>query len=1089
MLRVIREQEPTKPSTKLSTAEGLPTLAANRGSEPAKLTKLVRGELDWIVMKALEKDRNRRYETANGFAMDVQRYLAYEPVLACPPSAGYRLRKFTRRNKGTLTFIGLIFFFFVLLGSGIGWIARDRTARRALATESFDAALTQSRAFMKDENWPEAKAAAQRAKGLLSGAGGDETLQQNLEQVEADQAMVQKLELARLQQTEVKDEHYDVVRSDPAYAEAFRDYNLPVNELEPDEIARRVAASAIREQLLGALMDWARVQTNPVDRQKLGAVIRLADSDPWRRQLYEMLDRKDYAGLVRLSQEPQALGQPPVRLVALGNILARSDVQAAVNFLRRAQKRHPNDFWINHELAVQLVTLGPDYRHDALRYHTANVALRPLSPGAHYNLGLALHRKGQLDEAIAEFRETIRLKKDSAAAHGELGSALLDRGQLDEAIAECREAIRLNPNFAEAHCNLGTARSEMGQLDEAIAEFRAAILVKKDLAMAHNNLGNALREKGQLDEAIAEFWEAIRLKTGFALAHNNLGGALLDKGQLDEAIAECRAAILLQKDLAMAHNNLGSALRVKGRMDEAIAEAREAIRLNPIFAEAHCTLGTVLGDKGRRDEAIAEYREAIRLKKDYATAHYNLGNALHAKGRLDEAIAEYREAIRLKTDYALAHNNLGNALHAKGRLDEAIAEYREAIRLKKDYAMAHKNLGSALREKGQLDEAFAEIREAIRLKKDYAAAHYELGIALQEKGQLDEAIAECREAIRLNPNLAEAHCNLGIALHAKGRRDEAIAEYREAIRLKKAEPLFHNNLGNALLEKGKLDETITEFRESIRLNKANPLAHYNMGNALHAKGRLDEAISEFREAIRQNPDYAEAHCNLGDVLRKLGRFEESLTEFRLGHDLGSRKPGWRYPSEQWLRAAERLASLQKRLPKIIQGKDQPADAGERLTVAILCQLHKKLYANAACWYGKAFAAEPKLADDLRSGNRYNAACAAALAAAGKGSDAARLDEKVRVGLRKQALGWLRADLALWAAQRDSGEAESRAAARKALRHWQEDTDLASLRDPDAVAKLPPPERAACLKLWADVENTIARTNPAAPPTGKATKGP
>ena len=100
MLRVIREQEPSKPSTKLSTAEGLPTLAANRGTEPAKLTKLVRGELDWIVMKALEKDRNRRYETANGFAMDVQRYLADEPVQACPPSAGYRLRKFLQRHKG-----------------------------------------------------------------------------------------------------------------------------------------------------------------------------------------------------------------------------------------------------------------------------------------------------------------------------------------------------------------------------------------------------------------------------------------------------------------------------------------------------------------------------------------------------------------------------------------------------------------------------------------------------------------------------------------------------------------------------------------------------------------------------------------------------------------------------------------------------------------------------------------------------------------------------------------------------------------------------------------------------------------------------
>src|SRR5207244_9131825 len=82
MLRVIREQEPSKPSTKLSTAEGLPTLAANRGTEPKRLTALVRGELDWIVMKALEKDRSRRYETANGFAAAVQRYLAEEQVQA-----------------------------------------------------------------------------------------------------------------------------------------------------------------------------------------------------------------------------------------------------------------------------------------------------------------------------------------------------------------------------------------------------------------------------------------------------------------------------------------------------------------------------------------------------------------------------------------------------------------------------------------------------------------------------------------------------------------------------------------------------------------------------------------------------------------------------------------------------------------------------------------------------------------------------------------------------------------------------------------------------------------------------------------------
>src|SRR5881227_4242220 len=101
ILRMIKEEEPPKPSTRLSdSGEALASISAQRHTEPAKLAKLMRGELDWIVMKCLEKDRNRRFETANGLARDVQHYLADEPVLACPPSAWYRLRKFLRRYKG-----------------------------------------------------------------------------------------------------------------------------------------------------------------------------------------------------------------------------------------------------------------------------------------------------------------------------------------------------------------------------------------------------------------------------------------------------------------------------------------------------------------------------------------------------------------------------------------------------------------------------------------------------------------------------------------------------------------------------------------------------------------------------------------------------------------------------------------------------------------------------------------------------------------------------------------------------------------------------------------------------------------------------
>src|SRR6185437_7285379 len=135
VLRIVREVEPPRPSTKLSTDAALPSIAANRNVEPTKLAKLMRGELDWVVMKALEKDRGRRYDTANGLARDIQRYLADEVVEARPPSAGYRLRKLVRRNKGRVIAASLVLLALVggVIGTVIG-LVEARTQRDAAET-------------------------------------------------------------------------------------------------------------------------------------------------------------------------------------------------------------------------------------------------------------------------------------------------------------------------------------------------------------------------------------------------------------------------------------------------------------------------------------------------------------------------------------------------------------------------------------------------------------------------------------------------------------------------------------------------------------------------------------------------------------------------------------------------------------------------------------------------------------------------------------------------------------------------------------------------------------------------------------------
>jgi len=162
MLRIIREEEPPKPSTRLSTAEGLPSIAANRGSQPKQLGGLVRGELDWIAMKCLDKDRNRRYETANGLAHDVERYLHDEPVQACPPSAGYRLTKFVRRNKGpVLAASGLLLLLIAgIIGTTWGLVRAER-ARQAEAERAEGERQAKQEALASAEAEKKAKQTAQ----------------------------------------------------------------------------------------------------------------------------------------------------------------------------------------------------------------------------------------------------------------------------------------------------------------------------------------------------------------------------------------------------------------------------------------------------------------------------------------------------------------------------------------------------------------------------------------------------------------------------------------------------------------------------------------------------------------------------------------------------------------------------------------------------------------------------------------------------------------------------------------------------------------------------------------------------------------
>jgi serine/threonine-protein kinase len=278
----------------------------------------------------------------------------------------------------------------------------------------------------------------------------------------------------------------------------------------------------------------------------------------------------------------------------------------------------------------------------------------------------------------------------------------------------------------------------------------------------------------------------------------------------------------------------------------------------------------------------------------------------------------------------------------------------------------------------------------------------------------------------------------------------------------------HHNLGLALQAQGKLAEAVEEYHKAIDLDPKLAPAHNTLGNALKAQGKLSEAVQAFHKAIALDPRLAEAHGALGEALLQWGDFAEAGQATRRCLELlPPQHPLRRYVS-RLLHSCEAALALSAKLPAILRGDARPANTAEALALAQLCQRYKQMHVAAARLYAEAFAADPKLAADRKAQHRYNAACTAALAAVGQGKDADKLDARERQRLRRQALEWLRADLDAWSKRIADAKVQEKETIRKVLEHWQQDTDLAALRDDKTLSTLPAEERDACKKLWADV---------------------
>jgi len=643
MMKVIRESDPPRPSTRFSSlGEGSKTSAERRRTDPARLRSVLEGDLDWVVMKAIEKDRNRRYETANGLAMDLRRYLSGDAVLAAPPSRVYLLKKMVHRHRGAVAATGAVAAAVLIGLIAFAWQAKVASGQRDRAQRAEAEARTRA---------DELAVVADFQAGML-------------EQIDATASGIFLTEdvLAKL-------------------GTALEGAGVPA-----DDRARQLAA--FRGQ-------WARVNATDAARDLIDHTILTPAVDA--------VDARFADQPVVAAQLRQVLGD---RYRELGLYDAAQPLQESALETRRRElgDDHPDTLTSVHNMTVLLVAEGRADEAEAFALEALEGRRSVLGEenaetlDSMEEMGTVLKELGRFDEAEAIRRESLATYRrvfgdddpGTLNSINNLGMLLDEMGRADEALPLVEEALEGrrrvlgedDPDTLVSINNVGYILLALGRADEAEPYYRDCLeRSRRVLGEEHpetlvsiNNLGYLFYTQGKMDQAEPYFREAMETRRrvlgddhpGVLNSINNFGMVLLAAGKLDEAERYVREA-LEGRQRVLGHDHpttLGSLINL-GVVLQRQNDFRAA---EPVMLDAYRTSRRVLGD---------EHSTTLTAAGHLGAVYVGLGRNAEAVALLAPLEDAAREALpgSMASRFALIERNLGVA---RGRLATNPAELAAA---------------------------------------------------------------------------------------------------------------------------------------------------------------------------------------------------------------------------------------------------------------------------------------------------------------------------------------------------------------------------------------------------------------------------
>jgi eukaryotic-like serine/threonine-protein kinase len=799
MMRIIRDVEPHKPSTRLSTmGETITRTAQLRHVEPGRLSSILKGDLDWIVMKCLEKDRQRRYDTANGLGMDIQRHLAGDAVLAAPPSRVYRLRKSIRRNKAAFTAAAVVGVALLLGVVGTSWGMANALQQREIAR---GAQRAESQQRQDAERAREAEAAqrllAQESERRAIDAAARAQREAERAEAEAQLALeAQAREQARAEELEQVAE--------------FQAGQL--SAIDPSLMGTRLRASII-EKRRAALAGTGR------DAQEIEAAVQRLEQSlqgvNFTNIALETLEENIFERALKVIDE-KFTEQPLIRAYLLQTVATTLRELALLNRATEPQVE---------ALDIYRRILGDEH-------------LKTLTSMS--GMGSLLMKQGRYSEAEAFFGDVMETRRrtlgdehpDTLTSINNMGVLLRHMHRDAESEAYVREAMEgrrrvlgdEHPETLRTINTLGVLLFDQQRVKPTEAERYIVEALKgrrrvlghehPDTLTSISNMGALLREQGRHSEAetyVLKALEGRRRVLGdehpdTLSTLNNMGALLRQIGRHAEAELYVREAVETSRrtlgdehsDTLLSIHHMGALLRGMGRYAEAEAYLREALEArrrilgneHPQTLSTLNSMGVLLSAQDKLTEAEAYHREALEIHRRTlgdehpSTLHsvHNLGSLLHDQGKRAEAEAYYREALEGR------RRILGN-------------EHRETL-------STLNSMGILLFTMGRHAEAEAYLREALETRRangekhpDTAGAMATLGFCLLQQNTAEKAIeAELllRQVLEIRTEtlapddwvLANSRSMLGGALLIQGRALLAADPVAAMFRLAEARPLL-----------------------------------------------------------------------------------------------------------------------------------------------------------------------------------------------------------------------------------------------------------------------------------------------------------